>query len=363
MRLLALPLAACLITFGLSSEANAQAFTLDIDESVSVFSFSGTTNVGPIVGTPPTFQIDGSGGVDVTFDCNGLPVAGRFTGGDAFTIPNAIGGEIPNPLPFLPPLATLTINNLRISYESSNFPIGPDGTYTVTGSLLVLSGTVDFVPLIGDPGTIDIAGFTSDPSASTGSVVVSPTDIRFMTTLTNAIPIDSPDAGVTGTVDLNGTLDATGPRTATFCDSFDGALASCPCGNAGDPESGCDIPQATGGIELTLSAKSLAPLNRATLSGCGFPTMGSPTSIPIRAPSLEANPVVFGDGLRCISVPLVRLTPAFANSGAVSHVIGHGAMAGAGQFYYQLWFRSTPITFCDAAAAFNLSNGITVTWP
>jgi len=361
MRHAHLALTSAVFLFGLTVPASAQAFDLDIDPTASVFSFSGTTNVGPIIGTPPTFQLDGTEGLDVAFGCDGLPATGRYTGGDGITIPSVIGGEIPGAFPFLPPLATLTITNLHVSYVSSNFAIASDGTFTAIGRLLVLSGTVDFVPLIGDPGSLDLAGFESAPAPASGQVVVTTTELRALVDLVVAIPIDA--AGVTGTIDLVGTLDGTAPRIATFCDSFDGSLASCPCGNAGSPESGCDLPQATGGVQLTVAAKTTAPLNRATLLGCGFPSMGSPTAIVIRAPTLEAAPVVFGDGVRCVGVPLVRLTPVFASGGASMHVVGHGAMAGLGSFHYQVWFRSTPKSFCDADAAFNLSNGVSLTWP
>ena len=48
---------------------------------------------------------------------------------------------------------------------------------------------------------------------------------------------------------------------------------------------------------------------------------------------------------------------------ATAVTIASGAMAGQGTFYYQLWFRNTPVMFCDPAAAFNLSNGWELTWP
>jgi hypothetical protein len=44
------------------------------------------------------------------------------------------------------------------------------------------------------------------------------------------------------------------------------------------------------------------------------------------------------------------------------NTFGHGAMAGTGSFFYQLWYRSTPTSFCDPAAGFNLSNGISLDW-
>jgi hypothetical protein len=149
----------------------------------------------------------------------------------------------------------------------------------------------------------------------------------------------------------------------TFCDASDGALASCPCANPGSPDTGCDIQQGTGGVELCLVAQETSPANRVTFHGTGFPAASTPAGIVIRASSLDpAGPVVFGDGLRCIGVPLVRLGAAFASGGVSQHVFGHGVMAGSGPFYYQLWFRNTPVMFCDPVAAFNLSNGRSLIW-
>jgi len=148
----------------------------------------------------------------------------------------------------------------------------------------------------------------------------------------------------------------------SFCDASDGALALCPCGNAGLPDTGCDIQQGTGGVRLEVVTQNTVMLNRATLSGLGFPASFAPTAILIRAPGLEpAGPGVFGDGLLCVAVPIVRLGATFASAGTSIHRFGHGAMAGAGTFFYQAWFRNTPSMFCTPSA-FNLSNGRALTW-
>ena len=162
-------------------------------------------------------------------------------------------------------------------------------------------------------------------------------------------------AGVTGSVDAS--------VSTAFCDASDGSLASCPCTNPGNPDSGCDNAQGTGGVKINVVAQTTSPSNAATLSGTGFSTMGSPTSIVIRAPSLDpSSPIVFGDGLRCISgAGLVRLAATTAVGGTAIHAVGHGAMAGTGTFYYQLWYRNTPSSFCTPAA-FNLSNGEQLVW-
>jgi hypothetical protein len=85
----------------------------------------------------------------------------------------------------------------------------------------------------------------------------------------------------------------------SFCSNFDGAVASCPCQNRGLPTTGCDNAQGTGGVRLVGIAQETTPLNRATLQGTGFPTMGSPGSVLFRSPMTDV-PVVFGDGLRCV---------------------------------------------------------------
>jgi arylsulfatase A-like enzyme len=149
----------------------------------------------------------------------------------------------------------------------------------------------------------------------------------------------------------------------TFCDSSDGSLTSCPCANPGDPDTGCEIQQGTGGVGLDLVGQQTAPFNRATLTASGFPNATTPAAIVIRAGTIDsASPVVFGDGLRCVGVPLVRLGATFAAGGTSIHTFGHGAMAALGTHYYQVWFRNVPIMFCDPAAAFNLSSGRTILW-
>jgi hypothetical protein len=162
----------------------------------------------------------------------------------------------------------------------------------------------------------------------------------------------------------------TGPVTTSFCDASDGSLASCPCANPGNPDTGCDaaIPAMqggglTGGLLLTVVAQETTPTNRATVTGTGYPSASTPGAVVIRANNLDTGtPVVFGDGLRCIGVPLTRLGAAAAAGGVSTHVFGHGTMAGTGVRYYQIWYRHQPISYCDPLAGYNLSQGQTLTW-
>jgi hypothetical protein len=161
---------------------------------------------------------------------------------------------------------------------------------------------------------------------------------------------------------FNGYALSEAASATSFCDATDGALASCPCVNPGDADSGCDNAQATGGVRIDVVAQSTSP-NGATLGGTGFSTMGAPTSLLIRSDTLDpSRPVVFGDGLRCVNaVGLVRLAVTVASGGTVTHAFGHGAMAGTGTFYYQAWYRNTPTAYCTPAG-FNLSNGRALDW-
>jgi FG-GAP repeat len=151
-------------------------------------------------------------------------------------------------------------------------------------------------------------------------------------------------------------LESLGP---SFCDAADGSLAACPCGNRGGPEGGCDIAQTTGGVRLEVLAQHDRPQNRATLVGTGYVPTAMPAAVVIRSGSLEAQPVVFGDGVRCVGTPLVRLGGTFAVGGTSRHAFGHSAPGGS--YYYQLWFRSQPASFCTPDA-FNLSNGRVLAW-
>jgi sugar lactone lactonase YvrE len=145
----------------------------------------------------------------------------------------------------------------------------------------------------------------------------------------------------------------------SFCNGADGALAVCPCSNPGHPDSGCDNAQGTGGVRLDVAAQRSAS---ATLAGTGFPAGGAPAALVVRSAALApTGPVPFGDGVRCIAAPVVRLGATLASGGISTHVVGHGA--GPGLFYYQVWYRSMPAAFCDPAAAFNLSSGRELTWP
>lgn len=147
-------------------------------------------------------------------------------------------------------------------------------------------------------------------------------------------------------------------RGTPFCFGTENA---CPCGNAGLPGHGCEIAQGTGGVclnDVNFNSDG-AGGGSVDLMGVGFPLGTSYTVVAVRSPNaVPALPL--GDGTLCLGGPIKRLATKSASDGKVLFHLNHDA--GAGQFHYQLWFRNPPIQFCNAQAAFNLSNGLSLDW-
>ena len=259
-------------------------------------------------------------------------------------------------------------------YWSNNvFSISPGGTVTtlmdVTGDGLGNPCRRPYGVDIGPSGEVVIAGYTSD-----NVFRIDPGG-----QITELIDRDGDDQGnglncpLALVVDDYGNIFLSGHESqnafqiggtpTSFCDGWDGSLASCPCSNPGNPDTGCDISQSTGGMRLDVIGQESGALNRATLMGSGYPATTAPGVTVLRSTGIDpASPVVFGDGLRCISVPVVRVGATLGMNGVSVQTIGHSAGVGPGTFFYQLWVRNTPVMFCDPTAGFNLSNGRSITW-
>jgi len=206
----------------------------------------------------------------------------------------------------------------------------------------------------------DVQSWIDDPATSSGWILIgnellpatNPTAKRF-DSRENATEANRPTLTVTFTPPTAG-----GPS----CNASDGSLSSCPCSNPGGPTSGCDNIHGTGGVYLSATAFQSDGLGggTATLTGAGYPPTTAPTVVGMRGTSASSLPVVFGDGLQCVTAPVVLFGATFAAGGVSTLDVVHGA--GPGTFLYQLWYRSTPSAFCDATAAFNSSNAWSLTW-
>ena len=145
----------------------------------------------------------------------------------------------------------------------------------------------------------------------------------------------------------------------------DGSGTACPCANVGIAGHGCDLSQGTGGACLTIQDFNPNGVGggTATALGTNLPLGTTPGVVLLRGTMRENGGAgsVLGDGLLCVEAPVVRIRSGLAQDGKIALPFSHGA--GQGRFDYQLWFRNTPAAFCDPMAAFNLSNGLELTWP
>ncbi|MCK6445321.1 MAG: hypothetical protein L6Q99_02925 [Planctomycetes bacterium] len=199
-----------------------QTLAYDVQPSQSNFTWSGTTSLGNIVGNPSNaFQVDGTSQLSIA------PVGGngygavQMVGGDAFVVPD-IHGKIPNPIPFLPPLATIDVLNLHLSPTSDPFSVNPIGSsFSTMVTLTALSGTLVVTPLGGSAQTTDLTGSASTPSAASGSLGTSLTfgESLLVVPVNSTFPFSDSASGISGTITVTGTLTAYwGPQFPTsYC--------------------------------------------------------------------------------------------------------------------------------------------------
>lgn len=144
----------------------------------------------------------------------------------------------------------------------------------------------------------------------------------------------------------------------------DGSTTACPCGNSSpsSERAGCTNSFGTAGRLVSSGASSLAA-DTLVLRGEG---MTNASALYIQGDGVGVPPV-FGDGLRCATGTVVRLSTRTNVAGASDWpgvgdptVSVRGGVASAGVRTYQVWYPNSA-SFCTAAV-FNLTNGLRVTW-
>lgn len=150
-----------------------------------------------------------------------------------------------------------------------------------------------------------------------------------------------------------------------FCS---GTNASCPCGNAGDGQSGCATAVTSGALLDAVGQASVGG-DTLTLVASGLPPGAPVAFLSGLQPVVPATGVLFGNGLRCIdgqvTVMAVRQASfgtsvfGFVNGDPLLSVVGN-VPSGGDYRHYQAWYRSIE-PFCTGAG-YNLSNGATILW-
>jgi len=197
-----LPFAAAILAAPLT--AQTEQFSAVLDQPNNVIAWDVTTSIGSVDVSPTTFRIGGT--VELLLDSANAPyTSGSLNGSLAFTSPSTLSGEIPNPLPFLPPIATFEIRDMEFHLASPSFSIAPNGDFTAMVILSTTAGTNTMGGLFGS-GTEPIAGVGSTPTPVNGNVSQGGNTITFFIDMGITVTLVDPGTGVSSDITFSGPL-------------------------------------------------------------------------------------------------------------------------------------------------------------
>jgi hypothetical protein len=254
-----------------------------------------------------------------------------------------------------------TVNSLRVFDDGSGPALYAGGSFTASGST-ILRGIARW-----NGSAWDATGGGIDGSVVALEVVDDGTGV-------------GPLLFAGGSFEHAGALPSTNLAAWRGCDSTpivrfcfgDGADGACPCGNFGLSGRGCDNSVATGGARLNATGTT-SPDTIVLHAGGELPN--APTLVFQGSVSLS-QPILFGDGLRCVGGNLKRLFTTNAVGGALnvpdamqvsisarSAALGDPLVHGSVRSY-QTWYRDPNLSFCPSPSgnAWNLSNAVRIVW-
>ncbi len=320
----------------LGASAEAQIFQFTIEQSASSYTWSGTTSLGPLNGNPSnSFQVTGTAGL--ILGGGGNPVgSGTWQEADMLVTPN-LSGVVPNPLPLLPPLATVDVTNMRFSITSDPFSVDSMGNFSTSSVLEVISGTLTVTPLVGGQTVTDLTGTLGPASPTSGTVTRNGSDLDFVSPMNTFFDFTDPTSGISATITLVGTTTAhyTCATPANYCPVTPNSAGS--------------------GAVIATSGSSFMSDNNFALSASGAPA--NKPGIFFVGPNQVSLPL--GDGIRCVGGAIKRLGILISNgSGVFNQALdfnnlpsGTVIIPGVEQ-NFQCWFRDV----AAGGAGFNLSD-------
>jgi hypothetical protein len=181
-------------------------YHFDIDPATSILAWDLDLNVGNIVEQPATFAFDGS--LIMETGAAAAPFGdATLSEGLLLTAPLSIGGQIPNPVPFLPALGQFTVHKLQATISATNFVIAPSGAFTATAHMVTSAGTLTSTGTLGNAVT-SLRGMFQSTQAISGTLTQSGTDLHLHIDLNVTLLAITPGGGLTGSLELIGPIDA-----------------------------------------------------------------------------------------------------------------------------------------------------------
>ena len=335
------PTALCSALFLLAGPTLAQSdYVSTLDSNASSFTWSGSTSLGPIVGNPDSFNLVGSLTLRLTPGATQPVGVIKLKEGNALVSPD-ISGEIPNPVPFLPPLATLDIATLALSVSSTAVPVAANGDFSTTATFTALSGSMTVDVLGGSSSVTDLTGLVSDPTPMSGNLGVAGGTIHFASPVNLVFQFTDAGTGVSGTVTLVGSVvsDYDCAGATNFCSSSVNSTGNAPA--------------------MSMGGSTSAFANDLVLQSADLPN-GQP-GIFYYGPNQIAQ--AFGNGTRCVGGTVVRLAPVSASAtGQVSQALDNSVAPNAGlivagsSWNFQFWYRDP----AGGGSFFNLTDGLSI---
>jgi hypothetical protein len=177
-------------------------------------------------------------------------------------------------------------------------------------------------------------------------------------------------AGSTFSSGIAAWIGCANPPGTPYCEG-DGTIRPCPCGNDGALGHGCENSASTGGATLTTNGSTHPDTVVLLTSG----ERVSALTVFMQGTASIA-PVLYGDGLRCVSGQLKRLYSKNAVNGSTSaprddelSITQRSAALGdpiapGSRRHYQAFYRDPDPSFCPSptGSTFNVTNGVSIQW-
>jgi hypothetical protein len=212
---------------------------------------------------------------------------------------------------------------------------GTGQDFMAFNTAVLASGTkTDWLAAIGDPANWTLGASGALP---TGSIVVVPT-ILF----------------------------------SDFCFGDSSSPIACPCNNTGAMGHGCDNSAMTGGA--VLSASGTTHPDTVVLRADG--ELASSFTVFLQGDASAALPMMFGDGLSCLSGTVIKIAVKRASSGSASYpesgdpsissksaALGNVLLPGTSR-NYQAVYRDPDANFCPSPLGnmLNITNAVRINW-
>lgn len=195
----------------------------DVDTNQSGLTFGGNVTLlgisAPLNGNPATFTPSGSASADLGVSGAGLTSISIVNGDETIVTVPTLNAVVPNPIFFLPPIATVQVQGLTLEFRSENIvgsaltaPVGPSGSFTTEVLAETLSGVGTITGTVNQ--TVPLTGIVSTPQVVGGTLVRTASGVRLTISLNLSFQFTDPASGASGTINLNGNLVANDRRLA-----------------------------------------------------------------------------------------------------------------------------------------------------